>query len=781
VKKSSERIHPMSDSRNIQPYQQPGVPGNVPTGTIMTQHGPAVIQVIDMPAKDLALDYARPFTPRKPGGMNILSAVLRRWWLVLLMTVIIGGAGIVAGGMVNPTWEATAHVRFHDLSGSGDHGAVRNLVTSAESLITSHEIPLAAATQPAFRALYPGLRGINLDDPSVQRKAVADLNGVVFATDDVPFGEVVDIITNGQTICSSSKDLAEATVDAFAAAFVDYCKKYSVNQVNEQIGEVEKELSDCRALMSSYQHAKTALQGTDYEARAQQTSSILDQINKTTQDLEKARIEHQVAQNKVAEFDPSKPRPDQELERQTMIDEEVTKDSLLAAAKDEQLAAYKDLAEMRGKGYTDQHPQMVLAIKRLERAEDAVKKRRQEIETLVQDKIVKTQQLKDYSTAAKAKDALEIAEKMVKFYTEELSQLTKQTGKFYERKNQVELLEGEIAAMGKRIEALNMTLGTLQTTRFQSQLSGSFSVDGPGVAVKKEEKAVKVKAAGMVGGLFLGILLALLVDKFDKRLRDPRDLEPMLGVPLLGTIPRIQELKRIKGEQARNLIAEEFRVIRTQVLFGNPNLSQKIIAVTSPTPGDGKTSLAVNLAISIAKAGRRCLLVDGDLRKPDVHRVFSIPEDPGFAELIQGSHEPAAVIRKSEIDGLDLLPAGAPINRPAELLSRPDMRRILSALGELYDHIVLDTAPLLPVSDTHVLAGMVDGVICSFNAEVDRDTVTLTHEMLRRCHAKVIGTVMNQVKYKQSGSYQRGKSAYDSYYSRPRASKETALTPLSKP
>jgi Mrp family chromosome partitioning ATPase len=102
------------------------------------------------------------------------------------------------------------------------------------------------------------------------------------------------------------------------------------------------------------------------------------------------------------------------------------------------------------------------------------------------------------------------------------------------------------------------------------------------------------------------------------------------------------------------------------------------------------------------------------------------------------------------------------------------MARLLLALGDLYDHIILDTAPLLPVSDTHVLAGMVDAVIVSFNAEVDRDTVSLTQEILRRSRANVIGSVMNQVKYRQSGSYQRGKSAYDSYYNSPRAAAAAA-------
>jgi Mrp family chromosome partitioning ATPase len=89
---------------------------------------------------------------------------------------------------------------------------------------------------------------------------------------------------------------------------------------------------------------------------------------------------------------------------------------------------------------------------------------------------------------------------------------------------------------------------------------------------------------------------------------------------------------------------------------------------------------------------------------------------------------------------------------------------LVTLLSEMYDQIVFDTAPLLPVSDTHVLLSMVDGVICSFNAQVDRDTIVMVEEILRRGRAKVIGSVMNQVKYKQSSSYHRGKSAYSSYY-----------------
>src|SRR5204862_2046658 len=116
--------------------------------------------------------------------------------------------------------------------------------------------------------------------------------------------------------------------------------------------------------------------------------------------------------------------------------------------------------------------------------------------------------------------------------------------------------------------------------------------------------------------------------------------------------------KRAKGEMARNLIAEEFRLIRTQLLFGHPDKQYRTLCITSPVPGDGKTSLAVNLAISLAKAGRRVLLIDADLRKPDIHRIFNIPEAPGFSELIENTTDLAAAARKKDVENLEVMAAG---------------------------------------------------------------------------------------------------------------------------
>lgn len=756
----------MSDSRSIQQYQD-----KAPVGAIMTPQGPAIIQVIDMPASNGALDYANNnggFKPRKASGMNIFGAILRRWWLVVLMTAIIGGAGVFAGNnMVKPTYNAVARISFHDPGADAwNRGPIVQLVHTAETLITAKDIPLLAVRDPELQNALPGLlKGRNLDDPFVQAEVLAKMKDVVETVEEAKGGEVVDITTT-----KDGPQLAEAFANSFARAFVAYCKSVATAQVDQQYASAQQDFEEGQATLKSLNQALIKIKAdTNFEAQAQFYTSAIEQMKRTDGELAKSRVELAAAQVNYQVFmNNGTRRPDQELERIKMIQDEKALDSILKAYVDQEMTALNKLAELKSGTMTDDHPLVVASAAAVERAKKNVAARELEISTIIEAKIKRTQELEDHKTLASAQDAMNKAQAMVTFYKEELNRLNEESKKLGVVKLQIDALNDNILQIAGRNKDNWSMLQSLKQVRNNQQGGGNFKVAEPAVAKLMEDKSIKVKAAGMVGGLFLGILLALLVDRFDKRLRNPHDLEPVFSAPLLGTIPRIQELKRIKGEQARNLIAEEFRIIRTQVLFGNPQLSQKIIAITSPVPGDGKTSLAVNLAISIAKAGRRCLLIDGDLRKPDVHRVFNISDTPGFAELIQGSVEPGAAIRKSEIDGLDILPAGMSINRPSELLSRPELGRLLAALGELYDHIIVDTAPLLPVSDTHILAGMVDGVICSFNAEVDRDTVNLAHETLRRCRATVIGTVMNQVKYKQSGSYHRGKSAYDSYYNSPR-------------
>jgi polysaccharide biosynthesis transport protein len=752
----------MSDHRSIQRRNDPN---QNPRGAILTPQGPAVIQIIDMPTAGGYLNYAAPgpgnAPTRKVGGINILGAIFRRWWLVLLVTALIGGAGIYVGNnFIKPVY--IAHTKISWIDRTGDGTTVARLVAQATDVLTSREIPLLAAQDPDLQAALPQLvRGRDLNDPAVQADVVKQLKESVIAEVFRPT-QVVDLQ------CTRRDPYEAARIaNAFSRAFVRYCQDQMTGEIKTQKEQVKGRLEQMRLSKAALQAQRSTMAIENrFDADAQLYANTMQQASKMTDDQLAAKIKLAAAEAKLKALENGGVRrADQELAAIDLVEKEEQKDKVLETYNAQMVTALATL-EQEKMLKKEEHPDVKRAMDQVNRLQGFVLKRRAEVSAEIRARIDNQFKLQDLKTVAEANDAVKEAQQKLDFYTKELAKMDDRAKQLVWVKAQLQALDDQIALVGREYDESFKALSTLDQLETSLNLNSGIRIAeyAPPPEKPDQDKRVKVQAAGMVGGLFLGMLLALLVDKFDKRLRDPRDVEPLLGAPLLGTIPKINELKRIKGDQARNLIAEEFRVIRTQLLFGNPELQQKVIAVTSPQPGDGKTSLAVNLAISIAKAGRRVLLIDGDLRKPDIHRIFNISDTPGFAEVISGSHEPALVIKKSDIDGLDVLPAGTPLSRPSELLSRAEVGRTLDALSEVYDHIVIDTAPLLPVSDTHVLAGIVDGVLCSFNAEVDRDTVTLVQDILRRSRANVIGTVMNQVKFKQSGSYHRGKSAYSSYY-----------------
>ncbi|HSI33931.1 MAG: polysaccharide biosynthesis tyrosine autokinase [Phycisphaerae bacterium] len=769
----------MSNNRSIQKL------GQRERGAVMTSQGPAVIQVIDIPGAGAMGGYAGggmggSMPVRKVGGINIVGAILRRWWLVVLVTAVIGGAGVfTANNFLKPTYVVKSIVRWTDKT---PDGLMTRLAGQSGEVLTSQRIPVLAAQDPDLQAAMPNLvRGRDMTDPAVQVDVVKQLKEIAVADVDKKLGVIY-------IQCSRANGAeAAAIANAFARAVVKFCK-------DELHGEITSLKTQLEELVKEKRTVKAALLGSKTELAIQHgidridpsTANALSMVQKMTDEQLAARVQFAAADAKLQQIqNGGQLRADQKLAAIKMFEEEKAKDNVLLTYNQQYVAAMADLEQKRAT-MKEEHPEVRRQLEQVNRLKQMTLKREAEISSIINNRIEAQFKLMDAKTVAEAQEKVDNAKKMLEFYTTELAKLDEKSKKLIYVKGQIQALDDQIALVGRDYDVSYAGLQDMINQERQFRLNSGIDVaelaqtpDAP-----NDDKRVKVQAAGMVGGLFLGMLLALLVDKFDRRLRDPRDVEPLLGAPLLGTIPKINELKRVKGEHARNLIAEEFRVIRTQLLFGNPELQYKSIAITSPQPGDGKTSLAVNLAISIAKAGRRVLLIDGDLRKPDIHRIFNISDSPGFAEVIAGSHEPGTVIKKSDIDGLEVLPAGTPIIRPSELLSRPEVARVLAALGEVYDHIILDTAPLLPVSDTHVLVGLVDGVMCSFSAEVERDTVTLIQDILRRGHANVIGTVLNRVKYKQSGSYQRGKNAYSAYYSTTRVpptdGSKTQLPPASK-
>jgi capsular exopolysaccharide synthesis family protein len=283
-----------------------------------------------------------------------------------------------------------------------------------------------------------------------------------------------------------------------------------------------------------------------------------------------------------------------------------------------------------------------------------------------------------------------------------------------------------------------------------------------------EPTPTRTAVLAAVVGLLIGLGAAFLLDYLDDKVRSEDDLEAAAGEPVLAVVPVDPPPNNLPVAISRpsDEAVEAYRGLRTNVQFLRLDRPINVIQLTSSVAGEGKTTTSANLAVVLAQAGHRVALVDADLRRPRVHEVFGIPQSPGFTDLLLGT-EAKHTVSHIDVDGtnrLSVYPSGAVPSNPSELLSGRRTAKLLAEMGAYYDVVIVDSAPVLPVSDSVALAGSVDGVIVVAQAgRVTGDNVTDTLDRLSRVSAPVLGLVLNQAAKSAIGSY-----AYGGYNATPR-------------
>ena len=286
-------------------------------------------------------------------------------------------------------------------------------------------------------------------------------------------------------------------------------------------------------------------------------------------------------------------------------------------------------------------------------------------------------------------------------------------------------------------------------------------------------------------GLALGIGLTLLFENFDNTVRTPEDVKAM-NLPFLGMIPAVVPPAGATAPRPAALrqpdgpVAEAYRVVRTNLLFSTVGEGGRALVVTSTNPGEGKTTTAANLALSLAANGARVLVVDADLRRPTLHQHFGISKTPGLSDVIIGKRQISEAILTPRGKGFHVLPCGYVPPNPAELLGSQVMREIVGALKTRYDWVLIDTPPVLAMADTPVLCPYVDGVILVIASEASsRPAVQRAVDQLAGVGGSVIGAVLNKVDLKRNSYYysQYYGEYYRSYYAEPESRPVVAAGP----
>jgi polysaccharide biosynthesis transport protein len=274
--------------------------------------------------------------------------------------------------------------------------------------------------------------------------------------------------------------------------------------------------------------------------------------------------------------------------------------------------------------------------------------------------------------------------------------------------------------------------------------------------------AIRNVGLGLVLGLLTGVGIAILRQVLDTKIRSEQDVRALTSIPILGVVAFDQEVPRhpvILRDEPLGAPSEAVRRLRTNLQFIDVADRPKSIVISSSIAGEGKSTIAINLAVSLADTGARVILVDADLRRPSLADYIGIEGRVGLTTVLIGRATVDDVIQPMGKTTLDLLPAGQIPPNPSELLGSPAMGRLLDRLSASYDMVLLDSPPLLPVTDAAVLTKRAGGALIVVGADrIHRPQVEETLGALEAAGAHIFGIVMNKIDRRDAGTY-----AYDSY------------------
>jgi capsular exopolysaccharide synthesis family protein len=290
----------------------------------------------------------------------------------------------------------------------------------------------------------------------------------------------------------------------------------------------------------------------------------------------------------------------------------------------------------------------------------------------------------------------------------------------------------------------------------------------------------------LILGLFVGFGLAFLVDYLDNTVKGPEEVEKLVGLPSLGIIPALssnnskskyrytyysQDCGDNKSEDSQHLeeiedielinyffpkfhIGEDYRTVRTSILFSHAGDSPHTISFTSTFPQEGKTSTVINTAVSFAQLEKKVLLIDGDLRKPRLHKIFEARNRIGLSSCLIGISSVEEAIQETSVENVWLLPSGLHPPNPAELINSKKMESLVKTVGDKFDVVFIDSPPVLAVVDSVVIASMTEAVVYVIKeGKTSRKTLVKAVDELNRVQANILGVVFNGVKMKKQGYY----------------------------
>ena len=724
----------------------------------------------------------QPYSPGMPGASeaptdesatslsDIFRALLRNKWLIVACTILFLACALVYIAVKTPIYEATATIRI-DPSRAGSLG-LSDLLSLAGGGGSGDQIPTEMGILKSDQVTLASLK--SLSDAQFRSFAGFDKSQMNFTPTDVMLtraqegviGAVkmqvgVKQVEGTQLVNISFRDrnpqLAAILTNNLVQAYIrqSFDSRYSsVSQVrvwlSAQMDDLRNRAAESQRKLAEFQE-KNNLVGID-----PQNNTVVDRLkllNSRLTEAEGDRILKEAQLRAAMTGDPA-------------VLGALFPDSKLQALQAQQANLYGEYAQLTSKFGSKYQPLIEL------------KKQMATVDAGIKDNIstISARLKEDY-------DASSGAENMLRQSFEAETQKA-----FALNRTQADyaLL---IADSSSSRDLYDMLQYKLQQAVVDAGLNSvdTMVVDSARVPLDPvEPKKALTLAFGLLLGLAAGVGAALLKESVSDQIRSIQQVERDTGLVNLATIPHLllptlpspggamvqageRPLDIITLREPRSRPAESYRTLRNAVLLTSIDHPPNTVLITSSLPGEGKSSTAVNYSIVLAQKGARVLLVDADLRRPTLHKQFRVSNRRGLSTYIIGEDERLNLVTPvPEIPSLTLLPAGRDVPFPSEVLGSQKFRTLLKNLEADFDNIVIDSAPILTVSDTLPLATWTDAVILVARAgSTPMKALNRTKAVLRRAHARIVGVLLNDMSGVGGDSGYYGKGGYD-YYLRSR-------------
>ena len=580
-------------------------------------------------------------------------------------------------------------------------------------------------------------------------------------------------------VTAEDPELAALIANRHATSYMDWVRQVRVEQqargltfLRAQSDELREKVADLDRELADYAETNSIVAVNKDENI---TAQKLSQLNRLLTDATAKRIE---AENSYKEAEASLKKPSAGYD-----------DASTQSMRSELAKLDGELQQLLGK-FTDQYPRVQQLRAQVEGLRQSIEGQRRQI---VSGLLAKMQ----------------AAQQEEKNFQEELDQQKSQAFELAKRQIQYNVLNRDLTSSRTMLENI---LRQIKETSLavESNASNISVVDfaTPPGSPSFPRKSFMV-LIGAFFGVGLGLALALLLNYLDNTVRTPEDLVQLLRIPSLGVVPsfELEESPALLGtggaggassqargapgtgrgaggadplaplvpsdalkaiaflSDPRSLAAEAYRTIRTGILLSQAGEPPRTFLITSAQSSEGKTTSCINLAASLASAGGRVVLIDADLRRPSVHKHFGLTKNsPGLVEVITGMSTIDEVAIRDVVKRVTLIPSGSIPPNPAELLGSLEMASLIDELAQAFDYVIIDSPPILPVTDSVILSRYVDGVVLVVRgASTPRKVIKDAKDRLRVVGARFLGAVLNDVDI-TSGDYYYYNRYYHSYY-----------------